>query len=255
MKACLLIRDLPPYRRSAFVAGLEACGYSVDDKEDTSPDNILVLWNRYGRFDTVAKRYEDKGLPVLIAENGYLGRDWQNKHWYALAKTGHNGVGKWLYGGADRWDGMNVEFAPWRETGKEIVVLATRHIGIHGIAEPYGWLQKTVERLHRHSKLQVRVRNHPGENKCVPLDIDLANAKAVVSWGSGGALKAMLWGIPAVYGFNSWIGREAATPLEAFLGGALRFQADRLNMFRRLAWAMWTTDELATGRPFKCLLQ
>lgn len=255
MKACLLIRDLPPYRREAFVEGLRKCGYEITDTVDTSsPDNILVIWNRYGRFDLTAKRYEAAGCSVLVAENGYLGRDWRGEHWYALAKTAHNGAGKWRVGDESRWDNLHVDLPPWRDSGKEVVILATRHIGVRGIAEPFGWAENVFQRIRR-SGFKVRVRSHPGEFKCIPLDQDLANAKAVVSWGSGGALKAMLWGIPAVYGFDRWIGKDAATPLEVFLSGAYNVYRDRLTMFRRLAWAMWKTDELATGEPFACLLK
>jgi hypothetical protein len=255
LKACLLIRDLPPYRREAFEAGLRECGYQVTGYEDTSsPDNLLVIWNRYSRFDIVAKRYEQAGCKVLVAENGYLGRDWRDEHWYAMALSAHNGAGKWRVGDESRWDNFHVELPPWRDSGKEVVVLATRHIGVRGIAEPFGWVEDIVQRIRRAGHA-VRVRPHPGEFQCVPLDQDLQSAKAVVSWGSGAALKAMMWGIPAVYGFKNWIGRDAATPLEVFLAGAVNKYRDRLAMFRRLAWAMWTTEEIATGGPFRWLLK
>jgi hypothetical protein len=249
-----MIRDMPHYRREAFVAGLRAVGYDIVDKEDYSPGNICVVWNRYGHYDVVARRYEEAGLTAIVAENGYLGRDWRSEHWYALAKSGHNGAGKWKIGGPERWNQLNVELAPWRETGTEIVVLATRHIGVRGVAEPYGWTQDIVGKIARVWKMPVRVRQHPGENKCVPLEQDLRNAKAVVSWGSGAALKALTMGVPVAYGFKNWIGADAATPIDVFLAGAWNLFQDRAKMFQRLAWAMWNTDEIATGGPFKCLL-
>jgi len=64
----------------------------------------------------------------------------------------------------------------------------------------------------------------------------------------------MVWGIPAVYGYRDWIGADAATPIDVFLARALNLVQDRVRMFQRLAWAMWRTDEIATGEPFKCLL-
>lgn len=245
---------MPFYRRDSFVAGLQALGYDVTRNEEIAPGNICVIWNRYGSYDVTARRYEAAGLPVIVAENGYLGRDWRGEHWYALARGGHNGSGKWKIGSSERWDSLNVELAPLRQDGSEIVLLATRHIGPRGVAEPYGWAQKVAEQVARVWKLPVRIRQHPGENKCIPLEEDLKNAKAVVSWGSGAALKAMIWGIPAVYGFKNWIGAEAATPIDAFLAKAINVNGQRKEMFRRLAWAMWRTDEIATGEPFKCLL-
>lgn len=255
MKAFCMIRTMPWYRREAFIAGLRATGYDVVDREDYSPGNILVTWNRYGHYETIAKRYENAGLSVIVAENGYLGRDWLGKHWYALAKSGHNGSGKWPVGTCERWNELDIEMAPWRDGGNEIVILATRHIGVRGVAEPYGWSQDIAAKIARVWRMPVRIRQHPGENKCVPLDEDLKNAMAVVSWGSGGALKALLMGIPVVYGFKNWIGADAGTPIDVFLAKAVRPHPDRHAMFRRLVWAMWTTDEIATGAPFKCLLQ
>lgn len=249
-----MIRDMPFYRRDSFVAGLEAIGYDVTKTEEIAPGNICVVWNRYGVYDATARRYEAANLPVIVAENGYLGRDWRGEHWYALAKSGHNGSGKWKVGGPERWNDLNVELAPWRQDGNEIVILATRHIGVRGVAEPYGWAQKIAEQISRVWRLPVRIRQHPGENKCTPLEKDLKNAKAVVSWGSGAALKAMVMGIPAVYGFKDWIGADAATPIDVFLARAVNLAQDRVHMFQRLVWAMWRTDEIATGEPFKCLL-
>jgi hypothetical protein len=245
---------MPYYRRDSFVAGLKAVGFDVVDKEDIKPGNICVVWNRYGRFDVTARRYEDAGLPVLVAENGYLGRDWRGEHWYALSRSGHNGAGRWKVGGPQRWNDLNIELAPWRQDGSEIVILATRHIGVRGIAEPIGWSHDVAEKIARVWKMPVRIRQHPGELKCVPLEEDLKKAKVVVSWGSGGALKALVWGIPAVYGFKHWIGAEAATPIDVFLARAMNTAQDRVRMFQRLVWAMWRTDEIATGEPFKCLL-
>lgn len=100
----------------------------------------------------------------------------------------------------------------------------------------------------------VRIRQHPGERlPKVPLDMELANAYAVIAWASGGALKAIAQGVPVFYGLPQWIGKDAAKPLCE--GVERRFLGDRLPMFERLAWAMWSTDELETGEPFKCLLQ
>ena len=87
-----------------------------------------------------------------------------------------------------------------------------------------------------------RVRSHPGTKVCVPLEDDLANAKQVVTWGSGAAIKALLWGIPVQSDMPGWIGEQDNTD-----GG-------RLAMFRRLAWAQWTLAEIASGEPFRRLL-
>jgi hypothetical protein len=252
MRACLLIRHDPAYRHEAFAAGLRAAGYQVTESQEPRPGNLLVIWNRYGRYDQLARRYEDAGGTVLVAENGYLGRDWRSGHWYALAKNFHNGAGDWKVGGPERWDSWGVEPQPWRD-GREIVVLATRHIGPAGVAEPHGWSTAIAEQLRKQTHRPVRIRRHPGERPATPLEQDLADAWAVVTWGSGAALKALMMGVPVFYGFPQWIGASAGKRIEE--GIAERAMPDRLPMFRRLAWAMWSTDEISTGEPFRCLLR
>lgn len=84
------------------------------------------------------------------------------------------------------------------------------------------------------------------------LQDDLANAWAVATWGSGAALKALLMGVPVFHAFPQWIGKAAARPFRCPIEEP--FLDDRLPMFRRLAWAIWSADEIARGEPFRCLL-
>jgi hypothetical protein len=260
MHACVLIRQQPLYRRDSFVAGLRACGYEVSEHTRPRPGNVLVIWNRYSRWETVAKLYERAGGTVLIAENGYLGREWRDGHWYALSRNFHNGGGWWpsepehTPQSQQRWTSFGVDVAPWRHSGSEIVVLATRGIGPDGIREPTGWSDRITEEVRRRSSLPVRIRRHPGEKDCVPLHTDLIKARAVVTWGSGGALKALLWGIPVFHGFPKWIGASGAQLIDGSTNFDHPAMPNRIGMFRRLAWAMWSTDEIKEGAPFRCFL-
>lgn len=246
MRALCLIREQPHYRHHAFMRGLKAAGYNtVGTLPDPKKGDVLVIWNRYGGFDEMARQFERAGATVIVAENGYLGVDFNGKRWYALAKTHHNGAGLWNVGGPERWDSLGVDIKPYREGGSEVVILPQRGIGPEGVAMPPHWLDKVKE--------QGRVRPHPGMNKCVPLEDDLKDAKAVITWGSGAALKALLLGIPVFYAMRGWIGAGGATKLE--LANFTEPQRpERLAMFRRLAWAMWTVEEIESGEAFKWLL-
>lgn len=266
-RAFVLIRDLPLYRAESFRAGLAAAGFTVPAgglmPGRPSPGDVLVCWNRYATIDRVARQFEDAGGRVLIAENAYLGRDWRGGHWYAMAWGQHNGAGAWPDGGPQRWDSWGVPLPPMRVGGREIVILATRGIGPDGVREPPPWLLDTQRALSRATRLPVRVRRHPGEGKSVDLARDLEAAAAVVTWGSGAALKALLLGVPVLYGFPRWIGAAAGIPLAAALERmrageppADEFTPDgRLAMFRRLAWAQWNTGEIASGEAFRWLLK
>lgn len=259
-EACVLIRHQPLYRRESFIEGLRVQGWQVSEHVRPHPQNCVVIWNRYSRWESIAKLYERAGGTVLIAENGYLGREWNGGSWYALSRNFHNGGGWWpsepehTPQSQQRWTSFGTDVQGWRRGGSEIVVLATRGIGPDGIREPAGWSDRIADEVRRRSSLPVRVRKHPGERDCIPLASDLANARAVVTWGSGGALKALLWGIPVFHGFPKWIGAGGAQLIDGSTDFDRPGMPNRLGMFRRLAWAMWSIEEIKKGLPFQCLL-
>lgn len=220
-KALLNLRYTAPERREAFERGLKRIG----DPE------VFVTWNRIGAADQKAKEYESRGLPVIVAENAAWGNDFAGRRWYSLALGMHNTAGRFPLGGAERFDRLGVELAPWR-TGGECVVLPQRGIGPAGVAMPRDWPSQQVG----------RIRRHPGTSACIPLEQDLARAGEVVTWGSGAAIKALMWGIRVESHMPNWIGDQDNT------------DAGRLEMFRRLAWAQWSLDEIADGEPFRRLL-
>lgn len=254
MKAWLALRPGVHYRREAFANGLEACGLTVLNALPLRPEGVLVIWNRYGANAATADRFEAAGLPVLVAENGYLGNDFAGSRWYALAESQHNGAGTWPEGDPARWDSLGVTLAPWREGGSEVVLLPQRGIGPPGVRMPADWTERTLVKLRAHG-IKARVRPHPGQGPCVELREDLQNARAVVTWGSGAALKAMAWGIPCYADMPGWIGSPGSLRTSALIAGeVLRDDERRTATFRRLAWAMWRLEEIATGRAFQWLL-
>jgi hypothetical protein len=222
------IRSEPHYRHDAFEIGLQNAGLSPDIAERA---DVLVIWNRYGTWAKLASACEKRGGLVLVAENASWGNEFAGERWYTIARGVHNTAGRFPIGGPERWDSLGVELASWREGKGETVILPSRGIGPPGVAMPDGWGQG----------IKGRVRTHPGTNACVPLDQDLARATRVVTWGSGAAIKALLWGIRVVSHMPQWIGEQDNT------------DAGRLAMFRRLAWAQWRVSEITTGEPFRRL--
>ncbi len=237
------------YRRSCFESGFKRLGYRIRDGRGSvhgERGDVLVIWNRNGNGHRAALDMEAAGGTVIVAENGYLAES-QPYH-LALSLRFHNGAGKWHVGGPERWDALGIELKPWRTQDGETVILPQRGIGSPGVAMPHGWAQKL--------KTLGRIRHHPGCSKNgVPLERDLKRASAVITWGSGAALRALLWGIPVYYGMRAWIGATAARPLaDKALGPKLDDEA-RLAMFRRLAWAQSTMQEIETGVAIDRLIQ
>lgn len=229
--AWLNLRYTLPERVAIFRQGLERLGYTVQMGIPTSPDGVFCTWNRIGSAHHAARMFEFHGLPVLVAENAAWGNDFAGSCWYSLARNWHNMADCFPIGDATRWDDLGIELASWRTAG-ETVVLPQRGIGPPEVAMPRDWGQRQ----------QGRIRPHPGRGTAIPLEQDLAKAGKVVTWGSGAAIKALIWGIPVEAHMPRWIGQQENT------------DESRLAMFRRLAWAQSRWDEIASGEAFSRLL-
>lgn len=195
------------------------------------PADLFVTWNRIGDGDRAAAVLERAGRPVLVCENAAWGNDLAGRHWLTLARSRHNTAGMFPVGGHERWDGLGIELAPWRTCG-ETVVIGQRGIGAPPTAMPRNWPHQQKGRL----------RAHPGRGFAKPLFDDLAKAGNVITWGSGAAVQALMWGIPVESHMPNWIAAQDNT------------DAGRLDMFRRLAWAQRTLEEIESGEAFEWLL-
>lgn len=240
------------YARDDFAEGLERLGFQTmwRGSFDPSPGDVLVIWNRYYRDEARARHFERNGGTVIVTENAWLGPEEKDQHHFALCRGHHNGAGSWEVGDYDRWPKLGIELAPWRSDGKHILLLPQRGLGEEGVAMPRHWPMRIIDRLRSVTNRPVKWNQHPGQRPHPP--IDFADAWAVVTWGSGAALKAIIAGVPAFYDMPNWIGASAAIKgvdhIEApYLG-------DRMPMLRKLSWAMWDRNEIASGEPFKWLL-
>lgn len=236
-RAFLSLRLTNTDRVEMFARGLRLNGYKVVMGQTLNPEpqDVLVVWNRIGIGNAAAKAFEAAGRPVLVTENATWGNDFAGHRWYHIARNRHNTAGMFPIGGPERWDSLGVKLAPWRTEG-ETVILAQRGIGAPPTSMPRDWPNQAKI---RHGG---RIRQHPGKTSAKALEADLAKAGRVVTWGSGAAMQALLWGIPVVSEMPNWIGEQSNT------------MEMRLEMFRRLAWAQWSHTEIAEGVPFRVLL-
>lgn len=256
-RAGVMVQQRPPYHGDVMVSALEDMGYrvSLGRLQKPGPGDVLVTWNRHRTQDEPIKAHEEAGGTVLVVENGYFGRNFGGSEWYALALDQHNGAGRTPPGDAARWESLGIPLKPWKRDGSEIVILATRGMGSAKCREPSGWAEKVAAALRADQDRPVRIRKHPGPQSQAPetpLEVDLADAWAAVTWGSTAGLKALAMGVPVIHGFPKWIGAGAARFYER--GRIERFFGDRQQMFHRVASAMWSIDEIATGKAFRCLL-
>ncbi len=99
-----------------------------------------------------------------------------------------------------------------------------------------------------------RIRPHPADEPTVPLEQDLEGIGQVLTWHSAAALLSLLQGVPAWYAFPKWVGAQAGRPLSEWGQPNARDDAARLAMLRRLAWAIWRPEEIASGEAIRSVL-
>jgi hypothetical protein len=264
-RALIMVRQQPHYRREAFESGARAAGLTlVTALHDPKPGDVLVIWNRYGSYDAMARACEKGGGKVIVVENGYFGRDADGNKPYAMHRSLLHGFGAWPDGEEDRWSPLGIPLAPWRSDGREVLVLAQRGIGIPPVSSTPDDAQRIASTIRARTGLPVRVRKHPGDREPeVPLAEDLRDALCAVCHTSAAGLHAMIMGVPVITTGHAWIGRPAANyigPGELENWSNLRqllFRDDaaRIATLRRVAWAQWTVAEIASGRPFRLLLE
>lgn len=263
MIAICSIREQPHYRRDAFLRGLARAGYKiVDHGSPTQPTDLLVIWNRYGPFEAMADRWEQQGGNVLVAENGYIGKDDNGHQLYALAVHGHNGSGWWHTGDDTRWRALSIPLADWvnRPDGYALVC-GQRGIGSRSMASPPNWhvgAARSCVRALAPPKLRLHPGNKPDPN-APKLEADLAGARYCVVWSSSSGVKALVLGVPVLYDAPHWVCEDAGVPLREFVAGTFELPSeDVLTLSRqvalnKMAWAQWTIAELESGEPFVLL--
>lgn len=261
LDAWVAVREQPHYRREAFVAGLKRIGCKVTAEQYRAPERcdestVYVCWNRYGHTHQIGLRVEAAGGRVIVAENGYLGRDAEDRQLYALALHGHNGSGTWPEGGPERFGSLGIDLKPWRASGDKVVIRGQRGIGAPDMASPPDWHGKLAAHLRGATARPIEVVPHPGNGAERDRSHEdyLQKAHALAIWSSSVGVKALALGVPVFYAAPHWICEGAARRIDE-LEMPLMDDELRLTALRRMAWAQWSVDEITSGEPFKALLQ
>lgn len=254
MIAVNTMRRDPHYRRDAFDAGLEACGYRLEQGgKPKSKEDLLVVWNRMSANEPQASAWEAAGGTVLVCENAYL----QPVKWgmYAISVHGHCGSGWFPVGDEDRFTTLGIGVEPWRTGGSYILVCGQRGIGSRAMASPPHWDTKTVPRVKAMGHKQVRMRQHPGRVKPkATLDEELAGASLCLIWSSACGVRALTMGVPVVHCAPHWICSSAARRGLEGLSVPLRDDEARRSALHRMSHGQWSVAEIESGEPFKRIL-
>ena len=226
--------------------GLDAAGYRVKTTISKPParGDVLLVWNRYGNFDCQAQQFERAGATVLVAENGYYGRDENDRRLYAVSLSQHH------HGGAlPDASRMTWPLSPPKRGGKVILVCEQRGIGSPLMRSPPEWAEKTAQKL-RMLGHKTRIRRHPGkEEPAIPLVDDLADARLCAVWSSACGVEALVNGVEVVYDAPRWIAQRSATYMTDFLASGQLNPASSAGLINA-ASNQWRIDEIKSGLPF-----
>lgn len=244
------------FTREVWVEGISRAGYEVvSDIEEPRCDDALFIWHLFPRNLQEAQRFFFAGAKVFVVENGHLGNH-LGLRWVSMSLSWPNGRYPSHLGRERRsYYGLNLE--PWRCDSTEVLGLGQllyqnanyTNIDYWPKFPPRGW-DHTLYRICDRVRLHPAHYRNMGEAHPVSLRDDLYNAKAVVTWCSTAALKAMVMGIPVFYGYNNWIGRHGGTHISHANFNDPQ-HGDRDTCFDHVFASMWTVDEIRSGMAIK----
>ena len=270
MRAYSLIRKDPFYRHEAFLKGLAAAGYEVHDRapDRARPGDVLVIWNRYSSVEQIADRFEAEGGTVLVAENGFLSRGGgtpkfdvhegvRPDSYYSLAIGGYNGSGRWVIGGRERFDALEIDLKPWHAPGGHLLICPNRGFGSRVMCPPQHWGARKAEQWRSYAG-EVRVREHPGNNRPGrQLHEDLVGCSAISIWASSAGVHALVAGVPVYCDAQKWVCKSATVEQVGCLPheNEAAWNKARLDAMVGLSWHQWTVSEVMSGEPFHHMLR
>ena len=254
-------------RHKIIASGLAEAGFKViigtpPTELRQRPTDLIVVWSRNRRSDPLCRIFEMAGGRTLVCEEGQIKAGAKGEKLFTLCLDDHNGAGQWPVGGPERWASFGIDLVErerfYAEHGNRVVVREQRGIGSKRMRSPEGWHEKTAKMVNALGYL-AEIRRHPKivkrqGLKSVPLEKQLANARALITWGSSDAVGAVIAGCPAI----------VCAP-ETFLPGCVGRHIDdladpqntgaRLPALERLAWCQWTLDEIRDGVPFRRFME
>lgn len=215
----------------------------------------------YARGEII-RRHQERGLPVLVLEKGYVRRD----AYYAAGWNGLNNRANFCNNGmpSDRWDALDIELKPWRRDGRTILVCCQvpSDASVQNV-DIIDWCARVIRELRSIAPdREIIFRPHPlardrtpdmlhAHTSTRPLNEDLDDALFVVTYNSNIGVDAVINGIPIFVGDKGAMAYDVASKnlSEAYLPGVKVIKQWAYN----LAYTQWTIEEMARGLPWQHL--
>jgi hypothetical protein len=254
----------------AFYEGcpVEKKAKSVTDYE---PSDVAVVFGVYKSKvpksfprGNVFRQQRTKSLDVIVLETGYINRGDGENHHYAAGFNGLNGRADFRNRGMpdDRVKKLGVSLKPWRKDGKHVLLCAQVpwDASVEMCFEYPEWLSFIAGQIRYHTKREIRFRPHPLAQlpapmgctySTVPIQEDLKDCWAVVTYNSNSSVEAVLEGIPA-FAFDAGAMTKDVASLWLQELESPHMPA-REQWLADLCYAQWTIEEMRSGEAWRHL--
>lgn len=166
----------------------------------------------------------------------------------------------------------NVELKPWRTVGKHILILCQRPNGFNMFTDQEVWLDKTIEKIRKHSQRPIMIRMHPGDGSrfkqiekiqkkygnSISISTHdnirdaLTNCWCTVGFNSTPNVVANIEGVPGYIEdpAHSWAADVAFTDLSQLENPPM---PDRSQWINKIANIHWSNDEVKSGQLWSAI--
>lgn len=205
----------------------------------------------------VIQQQRQNNLDVIVLETGYVNRGDGENHHYAAGWNGLNGRADFRNDKSppERWNKLGVQLRPY-SPGKNIVLCgqvpwdaSVDNVKIEK------WLKETAEAIKAVTDRPIVFRPHPlaqvdslpgcEYHYGSPLEDDLKDAHAVVTFNSNSAVEAAIYGKPVFAADEGSMAWKIANKDWTALVDPVYF--DRKQWAAELAYTQWTPDEFREG--------
>jgi hypothetical protein len=271
-----------------FAAGVQAHGDEiVDFRDNRLPDQHLdagfVLG--YTLEDNFRKKIIDqlrlRKIPAVFVDSNILhyARSEHEWHRYSLG-TVYPDSGTYFFQDLDRskWqrfsDWHNAPLKPWRTTGDHVMILCQRPKGFNMFLDQDTWLEKTVDKIRKHTQRPIMIRMHPGDgtrfkqiekiqkrygtsvaiSEHANIRDALVNCWCTVGINSTPNVVAAIEGVPGYVEDTrrSWAADVAFTDLAQIENPVL---PDRTDWTHKIANIHWSNQEVVSGQLWSAIKQ